>query len=352
MGSKGYKAGVFFLLTFVLLSATFIESARASTMGPTLSAVSPSIAPPGVKAIIDGMSYRDGSDIVFYKGATEKARIGLTPPPALPLNSFVSPSLPSVMSTEFIFTVPTLLPDIYTVRLEHTAILGPSEPLPFIILPVVNSFSPKEANHLSLFEINGTGFSKERQKNLVRFTSGFEINPSVVSDDKFQFYIYNNPPLKIGSYQAQVWAKMEDRLIESAYAPAVNRSFTIYPHLYTLMPSYGLPDSQLNIQGPYFHSDVSKVKVNFYQSDKKLAEIQPAGILVEGSSLLVKVPAKLGEGTYAIKVSVQDVSNPARWIESDNSINFVITAPPPPTAPEQPASSPQDNQEPTPDSEE
>lgn len=331
MSSKRAKIYFFFLLSILLLSSTGITTADASSVvfQPTLSSLNPKQSPAGQQITLLGLSYRDGSEIVFYQGPLVQARVALTPMETAVVNTS-SPLLPDPSSTEFTFTVPPLVPDFYTVRLEHAAKFGISDPIPFAIQPVVNSISPLAGNHLTKVEIGGTGFEKDATQNMVRFLPNYQLVPDISSESNLQLTAASLPHLPVGSYDIQVFIKSGDDFIESSYSPGLKRNFILYPHNNMITPNNGITESNFAIGGIYYGSELSKIKINFYQGSKKQAEAQPGQILFGGSLLLVRVPSILAEGQYIVKVSVQDAANPARWIESDNSINFTVTTPPPP----------------------
>ncbi len=162
MDNKNYQ--IIYLLSLLFFLA--IESGGVSAAEPTLNSVNPNQAPPEYEVTISGLSYSNGSEIVFYKGITEQLRVAAVPPLTFTADSSLITKDIDPTSTEFKFIVPSLPPGLYNIRLEHIAKLGTSNSLPFIILPVVNKILINAGNHLSGFEIRGRGFNNTEQENL------------------------------------------------------------------------------------------------------------------------------------------------------------------------------------------
>jgi|GEM_PF-6725501 len=351
MNSKILKFSFLLLLSALLVSSaapSFIGSytAVASPTGPTLLGLSPSRAPAGQQVTVLGLSYREGSTVAFYQGSTEKARISLTPAAAIVTVAGSSGWMPDPSSAEFTFTVPSLVPDLYTVRLEHAAALGISDPVPFAILPVVSGVSPLTGNHLTRLEVTGTGFAKNSKQNIVRFLPDYRMETDTATESKLHFSAASLPRLPIGSYDVEVFIKSGEQFIESSYSPGARRTFVLSPHTNALTPATGQPDSQFMVAGIHYSVDPAKVRIAFYQGGIKQAEMQPGQVHLGGSLLLARVPSELAEGVYSVKVSVRDAADPSRWIESDNSFNFTVIYPPPAPAQEPvPETTPEDDQQ-------
>src|SRR3990172_338332 len=106
MNSKNYM--IIYLLSLLFFSA--IEGGSVSAAEPTLSSINPNQAPPEYEVTISGLSYSNGSEIVFYKGITEQLRVAAVPPLTFIADSSLKTIAIDPTSTEFKFIVPSLSP--------------------------------------------------------------------------------------------------------------------------------------------------------------------------------------------------------------------------------------------------
>ena len=107
----------------------------------------------------------------------------------------------------------------------------------------------------------------------------------------------------------------------------MNRTLIITPHLNAVVPSTQYTGTSILIPGIFFHNDITKVRISFLQDGKKIAEIKPTSIELNGTAILAKTPELL-PGEYSIKVSVEDFSIPDNYIESDNQFTILIVTTP------------------------
>ena len=145
----------YYTVTVLFILAILIPSISASAISVnTIRGV------PDTEAVIsDIISYRDGAEVIFYKGSTEYIRVVAVAAPSILIGS--SPIRPT--SSEFRFIIPRLPPDVYSIRLGHPDI-GLSDPASFSIVPLVTSIAQSNNS----IRIEGSGFGYLGQRNIAR----------------------------------------------------------------------------------------------------------------------------------------------------------------------------------------
>ena len=391
------------ILLLIMLIFTYDTVISSDTL-PSLIAIVPDRASSEKEVIISGLSYRDGSEVIFYKGITEQIRtIALASPIVI-----IGSSPIRLTSSEFSFIVPILPPNTYSIRLSHPD-LGISNSIPFSIIPLVSSISQNKGDHLTNFQITGSGFTYTGQKNIARlfplpdiirletvqprviisfslslepwFTYSyapplndngtFMNNPILISGSgvplargsayldingnymldlwepshnidvsttgefstslwvpadlliRNTLFLVPSPVTPIGSYRLEIFTVIGDNIFESSYKNEMNRTLIITPHLNAVVPSTQYTGTNILIPGIFFHNDITKVRISFLQDGKKIAEIKPTSIELNGTVILAKTPELL-PGEYSIKVSVEDFNVPGNYIESDNQVTIRI----------------------------
>ena len=399
------------IVILLLVILVFKYDIATSSGASSLTSVNPDRAPTKSVVSVSGLSYRDDSEIIFYKGYLEQLRVIAIPQPVFSANT--SPLKPT--STGFKFTVPQLPPDLYNIRLSHPD-LGVSKPVYFTIIPLVEKIVSKTGNHLTNFVINGRDFNYSGQTNIIRLFpisqtipvkvirprivvniptnsngpglqyildfvpstnlvnntildtyvpingSGFapsskgiafldvnqngildreEFSQDVITSDTgsfstamlissesiinsiLQFNLSSNMKFPVGTYHPEVFAMAGENIFESSYKSDMDRTLIIVPHVNAITPAAQSINSNIMIAGIYFHSEITKINIGFFQDSKKLAEVKPADIGLGGTVISAKVP-DLVPGEYLIKVSVEDFAISGHYIESDNQLTIRI----------------------------
>ena len=330
---------IIFLSILLLSLASTKDSVLA--VPPTLTSLTPSQGAVGKEVILNGFSYCSGSEIVFYEdqaGVTEKARAAANYVPVvingIQINCDNPQAIPKQTASNFTFSVPNLATGVYWVKLSHND-LGASESKTFTIVPKVTSISfgavpLDKITHLTPLEINGQGFPVDPTKSRLLFY-GFPIDsyPLSAISTKLTLNLYSPFIFPIATYEVpDVRTSINNNWYNSDFAPNINRTFVLRPHLNNLTPNRLSAGSTFSITGIYFHQNNQKVWVRFYQGGVKKLEIHPAQISADGGALEAQVLSTLEAGNYDIKVAVLDANNASNWIESDNSFPLtVILAP-------------------------
>ena len=330
---------IIFLSILLLSLASTKDSVLA--VPPTLTSLTPSQGAVGKEVILNGFSYCSGSEIVFYEdqaGVTEKARAAANYVPVvingIQINCDNPQAIPKQTASNFTFSVPNLATGVYWVKLSHND-LGASESKTFTIVPKVTSISfgavpLDKITHLTPLEINGQGFPVDPTKSRLLFY-GFPIDsyPLSAISTKLTLNLYSPFIFPIATYEVpDVRTSINNNWYNSDFAPNINRTFVLRPHLNNLTPNRLSAGSTFSITGIYFHQNNQKVWVRFYQGGVKKLEIHPAQISADGGALEAQVLSTLEAGNYDIKVAVLDANNASNWIESDNSFPFTVTLAP------------------------
>jgi len=162
------------VLLLVLLITIIPIPSTASTQGvaPSITYITPDRTYPESEAIVSGLSYSNGSEVVIFKGNTEYARVI-----AIPTGPVFSAGVSPVRSTasEFRFVIPWLPTDLYNIRLYHPD-MGLSNPVPFKISPIVESIT-QDGNQII---VSGKGLRYTDQKVVARMLPDLRVIPVTV----------------------------------------------------------------------------------------------------------------------------------------------------------------------------